>query len=97
MNPSETMVRLVDALARATAARLGSRRKTATARAALLAAVADLERQLHDLRGDVFKAGMALELAEIEAAQNLEQLTDAMAMPPASRFGELIERLRGRA
>jgi hypothetical protein len=94
MKPSDTMVNLVDALVRACASRVGQQRKMATARAALFTAIVGLERQVHDLRNDVFKATGTLELAQIQAAQDLEQLADALAMPRSATFAEVLERVR---
>lgn len=104
MKISGTMGALVDALSRAsqavgTAAADGAPTagelivERAAARDALCDAIVELERQVHDLKNDVFKATTTLELATIEASQNLQQLADALSMPPTSTLQELLTRI----
>ncbi len=90
---SPLMVRLVAALERAALASLWRRRKTASARAALLAAITALETELHDARGQLFKAQLALELAQVELGENLQQLADALDMPPSATMQEVLARI----
>lgn len=94
MRASSAMVGLVDALALAARGGEAAWQAVAAHRAKLLGAIADLERAVHDVRNEAFKATASLELATIEATQNLEQLTDALGMPPTTTWAELLERLR---